>query len=306
MLLKRLMTPRPADDLSVPVEHKPRTVVYSPTFLGDVVRAADKEVEYVRSSGFIHVSDLNSLCRRKVALVEKHSIKLRKSVNGAMRVLWKMGKAAEHHIRSQVITSWNYENIIGQWRCPCETLTYPGFFKRGVTCHRCRFEANIYEEFDLVDHSLRICGHPDLLLYVNGEVVPVEIKSVKYNPPASKPSDKECFVALSTASEPLPNHAFQVTTYRKMLADRNTLPISRYAIVYYVAKDYQFKDVYKEFHIDASTGVTLQQVNNRFELVRQLRQEQASGELAPRLGGCGSSDSPMAKNCQVCTTCFSV
>lgn len=291
----------------VPSNNTP--LIFNHGMLSETLRVVDAELTSPRTVGWVHVSDLLDFCARKFALVERHSIDLTKSASGPMRVVWAMGRAAETHIRNQLIRAFNYQNVIGEWSCGCGSMINVGFCNNIKTCHRCGTKAVNYGEFSLKDESLMLVGHPDLLLWVDGEVLPVEIKSVKANPPpSSRGHDESCFKSLQAAplDQPLPDHAFQLTAYAKLLRARNTLPISDKGIVLYVSKDFGFTTPYLEKHISTSEGITSRLVDDAFYRVGELRQQQKSNALPERLRACSSSSSTKAKNCVACTSCFSV
>jgi hypothetical protein len=154
-----------------------------------------------------------------------------------------------------------------------------------------------------------LVGHPDLLLWVDGEVLPIEIKSIKANPPpSSRGLDDACFKSISAApiDQPLPDHAFQLTAYAKLLRQRNTLPIAKKGIVLYVSKDFNFSSPYVEKHITTDSGITLNLVDSAFNEVRALRESQRLSVYPNRLRSCSSPSTTRAKNCVACTNCFSV
>jgi predicted RecB family nuclease len=158
-----------------------------------------------------------------------------------------------------------------------------------ATCNSCKKEPSIFHEVPVFDHELQITGSPDLLLVHGGGFRVVEIKSM----------NKKDFDLLQA---PVPNHVFQVNSYRKMLLATGA-KVCEEAIIMYVAKDYSFKSPYKEFHVLPDDQMLA--INSMFEQVRLMRQSGSAGQLPPKLPVCANIDSPMARRCPQAVNCFS-
>lgn len=278
-----------------PGKSEPPTIKFTDSFLSTLVITQDNiaEKDYIRDrKGYIHVTDLLRFCARRQVLCVRDKIQQLKVPRCADRVLWEMGKAAERHVRTQIIKAMNYRNIVGNWGCFCGGLEYGGFFVADRVCARCNSPAIIYHEFTLADDDARIIGHPDLMFYYDNAMLVVEIKSM----------NKDDFKALS---EPSPNHIFQGGSYRRLLLQRQTVPVHREIAVLYVCKDYIFKGVpYKEYYPEPTKGQWPNVLDIAWKHAYDVKHALAEGIIPPRIEACPSSESTTAKNCVACTNCF--
>lgn len=262
-------------------------------FVTSIVTARDRIPERVRASepGWVHVSSLTAFCPRRLVLMRREDRPLIRSVTGGHRVMWRLGRAVEQHIREQFISGRNYRGILGRWSCPCSHTTVTGIYRSDVSCTVCRHTCTVYGEYTLRDASVHLIGNPDLLVDHDGATVIVEIKSM----------NKTDWEALT---EPMGEHIFQAGMYYD-LAESNLLSPHRKAVFVYCTKDFKFGSPYKEYHVDVATRELR---NLRSGVVENLRiamlHEQANA-LPPRVL-CGSPQCSMAKVCPVATACFNL
>jgi hypothetical protein len=275
---------------------KSEKIDFTPTYLIDLVvsqdRLRDSDPNRHRSD-YIHVSSLVEFCARRHVLSVKDQILNLKLPRSPDRVVWAMGKAAEHHVRRQIIERLNYRDIVGNWSCPCKELLYAGFHVPHRTCIRCGSAATNYNEFDLYDDDAKIVGHPDLILYVERKLMLVEIKSM----------NKTDFVKLE---KPVADHVFQVGCYHRMLVQRGKVPVLPTSALLYVCKDFQWgKSPYKEFHEDMTSDYWRHIIQIAWDKAYQVKAALKKGTMPPRLTACTSANTTTAKACIACTNCFS-
>lgn len=274
-----------------PVHQPPAAIPeYHDQFLTQLVQQQDDQPEARRvRPGYIHASSLLSFCPRMWRIATVEELELMEHPRAAMRVVWAMGRAAEHHVRTSVITSVGMENVIGLWTCPCRSTQHDGLGDRTRTCPRCRLPLLTYNERPVWEHDLRIVGNPDLQLWLWEKVQVVEIKSL----------NKTAFDVLS---RPERDHVFQVNQYGRMLRAAG-VPVHDTAIIFYVCKDFRWDSPYKEYHVgrEELDGVIAAQ----WEQVRHYRAHERDGSYPARLTVCSHTGAPTAKNCPVVVSCFS-
>lgn len=272
----------------------------TPHVLTALIETRDKMPEKARNTkgfeDFIHVSELATMCpRRKVLQFLDGSDDTNQIPRSADRLLWKIGKAVEKHIRDQVIAAMDFKHVWGKWVCPCGDSSYLGEFKPRHICSNCHKEHRTYDEVTVYDANAMIAGHPDLLILLDGKLYVVEIKSMNVN-------------EFERLAAPKPNHAFQAASYQRMLrASKVPMPVASTVITIYGNKDYSFRGgAYKEFHVPV-TGKTMQAALDAAWAmainVKNARRKKSA--LPKRVRECKTVDSPVAKNCTMCVNCFS-
>lgn len=247
---------------------------------------------------YTHVSALIGICPRRHILAHVNKLERMNPVNASMRLVWALGRAAEHHVRTQFIEAMQRRTILGTWVCKCGFLKKEGLYEDVPSCPRCRTKPTNYKECPLFDHHARITGSPDML-YLRldtNKIRVVECKSIK----------KDDFEKLT---KPKADHILQGMAYNELLRI-NGLPQDDSITVIYVCKDYQFSSPYKEFQIkrDANHDAQIQRM---WESANQIAAciRDVSDDFEPivpdRLQTCSSDSSLTAKNCDCVGLCFS-
>lgn len=270
-------------------------------FLIDKVRSMDRKPEAIRGGrGYIHGTSLIGFCPRRQALTILAGDAGRSQPREADRIMWAIGRAVEHHIRTQFVAALKRKGIIGEWRCKCGQLKRQGEFSGRDNCTKCEQPATHYHELPLFDHESRVVGNADLF-YLRPDthrLRVVEIKSKK----------KELFEALT---EPEPNHILQASIYRR-LADINGMDPDDGVSIVYGCKDYPHWKLrpYKEFHIDPCPARE-EQLDDMWSRANEVKDFLvahgdlgAAAPLPERLSACTSSTAPTAKGCDQCQACF--
>lgn len=283
---------RPASDDSPVVKGLPEL---PGGFITGIVDRMDRTPENVRvsTSGYVHVSALNGFCGRRMLLMRQDGRQSVRSVTGGHRVMWRIGRAVESHIREQYLKAHNNRNVLGRWTCLCGRAEHVGFFNGLTSCNHCNSPLNVYGEYTLYDHDNKIVGNPDLLVTYESTFVISEIKSMNK-------------AQWDTLIEPLPDHIFQAGMYYDLLRNHpNNYRVHSHGVFVYCTKDYKYGSPYKEFHVDF-TKPTFQAIRDRAraQLSDALRAE-ASGSLPPRTV-CHSPNCAFAKACSVATACFNL
>lgn len=278
----------------------------TPAFLTDLVRTADGSTEMRRHrTESLHVSSLvggDAVCPRARALAVLHNLNVPNPVGGPERVMWALGRAAEHHVRTSIIAQVNRENVIGHWACRCETHYHCGYFPQGVRCERCDSALDTYTEVTLTDLEANITGNMDFGIDTSEGILAVECKSKAIR----------LFEALT---QPEANHVLQAMSYRRMLinegadwdvADR--VPgraVAPCVALIYVAKDFNPRiSTYKEFHVYSSPQWE-QALDQMWENARLIGRALEGDGLPARLSACSAPTDVMPRNCYACASCFS-
>lgn len=304
--------PAPADPPSRPA---PRTArgneerlantsaeAYDPTtlkklpegFLSRIINTQDNLPEKKRhNEGYLHLSDLlRGVCARAVRFSdERPDSPIYNAANGGQRLVWKIGRAVEQHIRDSYIKGVKGKGVLGEWSCKCGAVKQTGVFsEKWGNCGRCRTAPKNYGEVSVYDHDAGIVGNPDFPVYVGDVLHVTEIKSM----------NKKDFDALTA---PVPDHIFQAAGYRRLLK-KNGYVVSDKVIILYATKDYMFGSPYKEFHVNVNKPEIDRVLDNAWKAAQKIREARIKGVI-PREKICSSTSSPAAKKCAFCTECFS-
>lgn len=266
-------------------------------FVAACVKMADNAPEEDRGgSEHVHVSTLISSkwCARAHLIQARHQQGQSACVNSQLRIVWKLGRAAEKHVRDQFIKMHGRHRVIGVWSCKCEQTTHVGPGVNNNLCPTCGTGTDTYGELCLIDPAINKTGNPDLIFIAADDGLEVvEIKSIK----------KDSFEALFKADA---DHILQCRSYVNLLRDK--LPDRRVnGRVLYVAKDYVRPNMspYLEFPLAecASSDDLLYDLD---DTVADMRVHEAAGTLPDRLPTCDSPQSKKAKGCSSCGLCFSL
>jgi len=221
-----------------------------------------------------------------------------RQVGQGQRLLWKLGRAAETHVRETLKYAFPSQ-AYGVWQCGCEQSTYEGTWLEAVekdVCHVCGWRLCKYQEMCFQDDERKIVGSPDLLLSLSAGFVPVECKS----------ANAKSFVKIQ--KRPESDHVLQNLGYVR-LGERSGYRMAGFGIVIYVAKEYKWGEVPYREHVVTERRYrlsgTLDLLDRTAEMV-VLYSERGSG-FPDRLRYCmGGPDSSRAKKCSACALCFSV
>ncbi len=279
----------------------PKSETFSPSllvgledgFLSRVVNAQDATPEPERhNEGYMHMSKLlKGVCSRQVVFTDMNPAKpIFQTATGGHRVMWKLGRAAEAHVRDSYIRGVKGEGVYGLWRCKCGAHTKAGYYSElWPSCGRCRTAPDNYGEQPFFDHENGIVGNPDFLVRIGEYLYVVEIKSM----------NGEDFDALQA---PMPDHIYQGAGYRRLVA-LNDFPVAPIVVIIYVTKKFVFGSPYKEFHVNVDKPMYNGILDTSWAKGKLIRQARLNGAL-PREKVCSSMDSPQAKKCPHVTDCF--
>lgn len=261
-----------------------------------MVCAADEVPERTRSGGnaegLIHISSLvGAVCERDHVLSQRHRMMNASVVTGGHKVMWKIGRAVEKHVRTSIISARGRRNVYGVWQCRCGHTEHLGEHPQDMRCERCWSGLGHYREPQLVDAVRKVTGSPDLTLIEKGLFLVSEIKSM----------NKEDFDALEA---PLADHVIQACGYHR-LYEMLGFPMLPQVRLFYVRKQFLWggrNRIYKEFTIDPATYA--RQVDLCFEAAERIRDHVEAGTTPDRIRPCRSARSTRAKECNSCATCW--
>lgn len=265
-----------------------------PDFFTRIVAGQDNQADQKRySSEHVHVSEmLRGICPRRVRFSDQDDTPEYDSVTGGHRVMWRIGRAVEAHIRESYIKAVKAKGVIGKWICKCGQTEYEGYFQpKHRACPHCRTAPDSYGELTMKDEESGIAGNPDMIIRigVDGLIYVVETKSM----------NGEDFDELSA---PVPDHTYQAASYRKLL-ELNGYDVAEEVFIIYCTKKFKFGNPYKEFRVNVNTTAINNVLDGAWETAREVKQHRVAGTIpARRL--CNSIDSPMAKKCPKVTDCF--
>jgi hypothetical protein len=279
-----------------------------PGALSSALNAVDTTSEAARNeSEYTHVSTLLNACPRQVVLEQKYRTAIVRQVNPGDRLIWALGKAAEHHARSSLIASFP-DNAFGDWSCNCGKMYVSGKVFSEVqsnaydACPRCEVRPCRYHEHVLRDEERRIVASPDLILFFPEPLVP---GCAVFLPVEFKSKCIKLFDEQVKKGQPETENALQVLSYARILRTLgHTVPFS---VIIYIAKDFRWgMKPYLEFRVveNGGTAPTLNLLEGNAEAIKAAREPNAP--LPPRLGVCSHPSTSRAKGCSSCTMCFSL
>jgi len=253
-----------------------------------IIRSADAQPDRSRDGGeLIHVSNIiGDFCPRREWLKREIGYDVPRTVNGAMRIVWALGRAAELHVREQLLTRLR-GNAFGRWGCDrCSAIEEVARRYHFKQCE-CGGKFDRYHEAQIIDEESGVTGSADFIWIHRGFFNVVEIKSMV----------KHDFEALKKCKA---DHMNQAEFYRWIL-HRNGHEVHR-ADVIVVAKDYVNESPYKMFsseRVATARPTIVSATKSDVELAR-------GDELPDRVAQCASPDSPRAKICDACSLCFNM
>lgn len=260
--------------------------------IAEVLSGQDAIPQHSRvGSDYIHLSSLLNLCIRREYLARTFDPAV-ESPTSAQRIMWKIGRALESHVRESYLRSEYGKAMYGIWRCACGHTQYTGRMQSNTKCERCYKGVDNYHEYTVRDDTLKIIGNPDLLLMgKDNALTVVEIKSMT----------KTSFDPLGSA---LPDHVLQASGYAYLL-HRAGFKVRDAVKVFYVRKEYQpFCRVYKEY--DVRWKDQKQILDSAFDQVASLREAEKGEEIPKRLNACVSLHDRIPKKCPLGSQCFMV
>ena len=240
-------------------------------------------------NAYIHSSSLENFCARRAAILDKTNSVPREYVQGSMKIVWKIGRAVETHIREALISSLGKKNFYGEWSCKCGSLKHRGQWA-DKTCSVCNTQANDYNELTIYNEEYKIANNPDLVsVSKNKQHMVTEIKSMN-GPDFDK------------LEEPLTSHVRQANRYVRFKRMNGDITSGKVSIIY-ARKDFLYNGVYKVFTVDVDTKAFETVFNEELDQAKKLREYFKTEEL-PEREFCASAMSPMAKKCPACNDCF--
>lgn len=256
---------------------------------------------------YLHVSDLlktkadNKLCLREHVL--RHFDKPTKPVGtmpAKMRLLWDTGNVIgdELVIRRLLETDPTFAPLVwGDWTCDsCGHVVHFSHkpnrcMRRAVRGKKCTCRKFTYKEVDLRIESVRLVGHPDLLLRLSdGTIIIYEIKTIDRGD-----------VDFDKLTEPLGDHFMQASYYYWLLRKLG-YKVSRRIRFLYIDRsiDNLFREKpYREVCADAAPSDRIQfGIDKCKELVQHIQKR----TLPDRV--CKTCTDTRTNKCSVTASCF--
>lgn len=289
---------RPAPEVLAPVGQD----AFDPTSLGElppnfisrVVSAQDHLPERTRhNAGYMHLSALlKEVCPRQIRLSDLNADRaVYQDATGGHRVMWKLGRAVEAHVRESFIKGVQGKGVYGAWSCQCGRTREEGLFSsEWPRCRSCGEPPVRYGELTIFDHNAGISGSPDFPIMINRLLHVGEIKSM----------NGEEFDSLT---QPIPDHVFQAAGYRRLFS-LNGMPVSDKVLIHYTTKKFKFGSPYKEFHVNVNTAEINRVLDGVWARALEIKQHRLEGTLPPRTM-CQSTSATKARKCPHVTDCFS-
>ena len=266
------------------------------TPLSDLLQKARIFSRPARSTEFLHVSDLVGKCIRKIALAERLKLPPKPQALRLTDLLtFAQGDAIHDVLRSRAAAG-GPRAVWGNWECKCGTTSTatPQLFSDvdpERRCPACKGPLNVYKEVPMLVKDLGIVGNPDLILFLSefDALHITELKSIAHD-------------AWKELVRPLPDHVIQVLFYWYLMR-RLGYSLTDKVSILYATKGWIFSgDAFKEFVVDCPSQV--HRLDPYLEDAKAVLAARAGGDLPPRT--CASEQSPDAKKCELCRSCFGV
>jgi len=246
------------------------------------------EQQDFRHGEYTHVSDLLNKCMRSVALAAENRLPVMLEPTWtSQRIIFRSGEILHELLRDEITRK--SRTVFGNWRCGCKkTITEHGFaidFKN-VRCEHCGGPTNIYDEFKLINEECKIVGHADIAYMEDGWLMIGELKSVS----------KLIFDSLSGAQ---PDHQYQARMY-SWLARQMGYNVHDHVVVFYVCREWMFKNPYKEYLVYWNPDDPPQPY---VDLAMEFKIYRETGAVPPRTL-CTSKAAPRSKKCATQVFCF--
>jgi hypothetical protein len=262
--------------------------------ISDLLKEARPAFQIFREGKYTHVSDIISKCARKIALIRRlGSNHTPHRLLDGHAITFAQGDAIHDFVKKRFVEG-HPDKVWASWQCRCGTTTTPPMLYKDIdeamVCRVCRSLPFKYVEVLFADNEYEVIGSPDLLLYLNAQraYYITELKSIS--------SD-----LWDRLERPQPDHIIQTLFYWKLLR-ANGYPLVDQVSILYVKKEYTWKWPYREFVVKPE-----EQLHRLEDFLRDLGQirdaRESTNPLPPRLV-CGTPNSPEAKQCPVCVTCF--
>lgn len=268
--------------------------------LAKILWAQDSVKENIRTNpNYVHVSSMVDWCPREYALslrYLKHGVR-QEMPTGADRIVWKIGRVVESHIRESLLAAYEPNVCFGRWRCQCGISYFDNVGHPNLRAECCGSSYH-YSEYVIQNDRWRITGSKDFGIVENGKLVPIEIKSATDSDNAKK--NGKGFSVLKAA---MPDHRMQLGLYNLLLEEENLpWPVANYGLVIYGRKEYKYETPYKVFEVDMSRGSIQRTV---CESVRPQALTVFDKEHLPKRL-CSTPEQTRAKNCEHCQACFTL
>jgi hypothetical protein len=267
----------------------------------DLIRRQDAIPDEDRDFAYMHVSTLINHCPRKLFLMSQDQLRDSRRITGRDRIMWRIGRAVEKHLRDSLIAQLGKENVVGWWKCLCGNRDHIG---RGVDlhCSDCGKAVDRYHELPFRNDEYGLMGRPDFMYLVGDVLYVVEFKSKAIR----------SFTEITSAE---PQHILQLGCYERLVREGLDglgldFEVRPEGFVLYGAKDYPPPHIqpYKEFNINLEQQWLVSEVDRLFNIATAYKAAKANPRagtpLPPRLAACSSPESSTASKCVACTSCF--
>jgi hypothetical protein len=231
---------------------------------------------------------------RKIALSKRLDIRpAGKRLRDSEVITFRQGDAIHEYVRQRFVDNHS-DKVYGKWMCACKkTVTVPMIHSQLADkhdCPNCGVRPYRYVEIGIPDDEYGLVGSPDLLLYLSQYRAfhVTEIKSIS----------GKGFAELVRA---MPDHIIQVVFYWHLMK-RAGHTLTDKVSIFYVNKEWSFKNPFQEFLIDAAGAE--KRLLPYIEDLQDLNAYVGGDNDRLPVKTCPKIDAPAAKDCPVRVTCF--
>lgn len=217
---------------------------------------------------------------------------------GSMRLVWAYGRAAEAHVRDQLLSDPKMKaDAYGKWECKCGNMKHTGRWDGTMKCDDCNGLLTVYKETFLLDKDNAISGSPDFIFWDVDAYRIVEIKSIK-------PDTTKQHIGFDTIDKPFPDHVNQGCHYVRMFRNQG-FKVHRRPLVLYVNKAFSPKQWYRGLiPTDSQMDVAEESVASQVAVTGEYRVARDNGECPPKIDLCVREPQKYVKRCSEWTECM--
>ena len=263
-----------------------------------------KDEESRFGTQIIHASSFARMpsCARMLFLgnyLTEQGVEYRKPVFGATKLVWSYGRAAEKHVRENLLKDEAMRRAAwGSWRCTCGHTAIRGHLPASPPrCSRCRHRATNYHEGTLIDRVHGIAGNPDFVYLDGTRYRVVEIKSIKGTSTAQNPG-------FADTNSPQPTHVEQGVHYVRLFENEG-MAVHPEPHILYVLKDFDPRQWYKLLTpTPAMLARAREDVDRARAMSRQYTEALAAGVCPPMIDRCLADNNALQSQCEVWAECI--
>lgn len=248
-----------------------------------------RTVSWLKPDSYLRVSALSTMCAREEVLATLNRAERTDKIEADLKLIFAHGKGLHYILQNEVLA--DIGALVGIWKCvECakqfgsldgELAASTTLVHKPSRCDSCSSEEFLYREQHFIDHKLRIGGHPDGFLELEGfpGLGIVECKSIATHR------------AWEVKHTPDIGHVIQAQSYMWLTG-------LQWAKILYWDKGGQGASALLEHTVERDEE-TIEKIK---EMIVSIWKGIEANTLPDRI--CDTAECPRAKKCQLSDLCF--